>query len=188
MSLSSMIEKLSPLGIYDLREGSIVYAELAAFSVGLDILKESLNELLKEGFINTAQNYGIENTERLVGSVREDLDLAKRREMLIERLSFGSGDFTPDGFKKMLIFMGVEGEVQEYPFTQRISLDLRGEFCTLAQREWIVSQAKALLPAHLEWDVIFAGFCWGDSDKNSSTFAEIDAKGYTWEAIDYLTI
>lgn len=188
MSFQSMIKKLSPLEVYDLSEGGIVYAELAAFSVGLDLLKESLNELLREGFISTAESYGIENTERLVGNVRSDLDLDKRREMLIERLSLGVNDFTPAGFKQMLRLMGVEGEISEYPFTQRISVGLSSGNYTQAQREWIVSQAEALLPAHLEWDVIFTGFSWADSDSAGNTFSEIDAKGYTWEDIDYIVL
>lgn len=186
MSFESMIKKLSPLKVYDLSEGSVIYAELAAFSAGLDILRESLDEMLKEGFIGTAESYGIENTERLVGNVRDDLDLNKRREMLVKRLSLCANDFTPAAFKQMLVLMGVEGEVCEYPFLQRISLDLsEGEY-TQAQREWIVSQAKALLPAHLEWDVVFGGFSWADADSAGNTFHELDAKGYTWETIDYL--
>lgn len=186
MTLDSMIKKLSPLGVYDLSEESIVYAELAAFSAGFDALRESLEELLKESFVATAESFGIENTERLVGNVRSDLSISKRREMLIERLSLSVNDFTLRGFERMLRLMGVEGEIEEYPFAQRIVINLSEGTYSLAQREWIVAQARELLPAHLEWDVVFAGFSWGDSDNAASTFAEIDAKGYSWKEIDYI--
>ncbi len=185
-SLESMINKLSPLGVYNLSDKSINFAELAAFSIGLDILRNTLDEILKESFVATAEDYGLENLERLVGDVRSDLPLSKRRQMLTERLSLDCGDFTTDGFDSMLRLMGVEGDVEEYPFTQRIVLDVSGEIYNSAQREWIVSQTAELFPAHLEWDVVFAGFDWAESDRLNSTFAEIDSKGYVWKQIDYL--
>lgn len=99
-TLDSMIQKLTPLGIYNLKEGSINFAELAAFSQGLDLLRDSLKSLLRENFISTAETYGIENLERMVGSVQDDLPLKKRREMLTQRLSLSTADFTPEGFEK----------------------------------------------------------------------------------------
>ncbi len=184
--LESMIKKLSPLGVYNLSEGSIVYAELAAFSAGLDILRENLDMLLKESFIATAEDLGIEIPERLVGNLRDDLPLSKRREMLSGRLSLNVTDFTPEGFEKMMKLLGISGEIEEYPHTQRIVLNLSEEDYTEAQREWIVSQAKALLPAHLVSDVVFSGFDWRESDSLANTFAQIDGKGYIWNEIDYM--
>lgn len=184
MTLDSMIKKLTPLEVYDLSKSSIVYAELAAFSVGLDVQRNILSELLKEGFIATAESFGIEAEEKLSGVVRDDLSLDKRREMLIERRSLSVNDFTLQGLEKILSFMGVEGEILEYPQMQRICLDLRGKDYEDAQREWIVSQAQELLPAHLEQDVVFSGFSWADSDDNGSTFEYMDGKGYTWLYID----
>ena len=185
-SLESMIKKLSPLGVYNLSENSMVYAELAAFSTGLDMLRESLDTLLKENFVKTAEDFGLENTERLLGNVRDDLTLSERREMLKERLSLNVTDFTMAGFKKMLKILGTPGVIEEYPQSQRIVLNLAEEEYTEAQREWIVSQAKALLPAHLLSDIVFAGFDWKTSDMLANTFAEIDGKGFVWIEIDYL--
>lgn len=184
--LDSMINKLSPLGVYNLSEGSIVYAELAAFSAGLDILRENLDILLRESFIATAEDFGIEIPERLVGNVRDDLLLSKRRKMLSERLSLNVTDFTPVGFEKMMRLLGISGKIEEYPQTQRIVVNLSNEEYTEAQREWIVSQVKALLPAHLVSDVAFSGFNWKESDALANTFAEIDSKAYIWNDIDYL--
>ncbi|MBQ2824707.1 MAG: hypothetical protein IJF19_00405, partial [Clostridia bacterium] len=93
-------------------------------------------------------------------------------------------DFTRQGLEKILGFMGVEGEILEYPQIQRICLDLRGGDYEDAQREWIVSQVQGLLPAHLEQDVVFSGFSWADSDDNGYSFAYMDGKGYTWLYID----
>lgn len=185
-SLNSMIKKLTPLGVYNLSETGMAYAELAAFSAGLDIMRESLDTLLKENFVATAEGFGLENTERLLGNVRDDLTLSERREMLKERLSLNVTDFTLAGFEKMLKILGTPGAVEEYPKSQRIVLDLTEEEYTEAQREWIVSQAKALMPAHLVSDIVFAGLDWKRSDSLANTFAQIDSKGLIWDEIDYL--
>ncbi len=184
-SLESMIKKLLPLSVYNLKEGSINYAELSAFSEGLDLLRDTLDELLRESFINTAETWGIENLERLSGSVRDDLPLIKRREMLTERLSLSTADFTPKGFEKMLRLLGVEGEIEEYPEDMRIVINLSGHELATAQREWVVYQAEALLPAHLNFDVVFSGFNWKISDALNNTFGAMDNKGYCWKEIDY---
>ena len=63
-SLESMINKLKPLGVYNLNSDSLVYAELSAFAVGIDILRDELDELLREAFVKTAESFGIENLER----------------------------------------------------------------------------------------------------------------------------
>lgn len=183
-ALESMINKLSPLGVYNLNSDTVIYAELAAFAVGLDVYRESLETLLRECFVATAESYGIENRELAVGKPREDLLLEKRREMLFNRLSFSAGDFTPEGLKKALSFIGIDGTVSEQPEAQRISIFVADGEYPLAEREWISAQIKGILPAHLEWDVVFSGFSWSVSDSKSNTFSVIDGKGYNWKKID----
>ena len=144
-----------------------------------------MDELLRECFIVTGETFGIETIERIAGSVRDDLPISQRREMLMERLSLSTADFTLEGFKKMLKIMGVKGEILEYPAELRMVLNLSSEDLDEAQKTWIVYQAEVLLPAHLDFDVVFSGFDWGVSDGLRNSFAEIDAKGYTWKEIDY---
>lgn len=154
-TLNSMIKKLSPLGIYNLNKGSIVYAELAAFAEGLDILRETLDSVLRESFVATAEDYGLKNTERLVGNIRDDLSFSKRRDMLKERLSLNLKEFTMSGVEKMLRMLAVTGSVEESPQTQSIVIKVSDEGYSAAQKEWIVSQVVAFLPSHLESSVVF---------------------------------
>ncbi len=185
-SLKSMINKLKPLGIYNLGDESLVYAELSAFSAGLDILRDELEELLREAFVKTAESFGIENLERETEKLCGDLSIEKRRSMLINRLSFGSGDFTLSGFQKMLRFLGVSGEIIESPFTLSIALKLQTGEYSEAFGNWIISQAKALFPAHLECDIVFPGLEWQVIDRMQNTFLYMDTKGYSWDKIDYI--
>ena len=45
---------LSSTGIYDVSQGSELYAEIMAYSEGLDMLFDEVNEMLRECFVNTA--------------------------------------------------------------------------------------------------------------------------------------
>lgn len=185
-ALQSMINKLRPLAVYNLNSDSLVYAELAAFAVGLDVLREELEELLREAFVKTAESYGIDNLEREAEKLCTDLPLEQRREMLIKRLSFGMGDFTMSGFDKMLSFLGISGEIAESPFTLSMALKLNEGEYNETFRNWIVAQAKLLFPAHLECDVVFPGVDWKYLDNLNNTFLYMDTKGYSWNKIDYI--
>lgn len=43
--LQALRDALRPLGIYKLEKGTLVYAELAAYAAGLDLLEDGLDEL-----------------------------------------------------------------------------------------------------------------------------------------------
>ena len=81
-SYTSMVKKLTDTKLYSVRTGGRTYAELKAFSTGLDLLFNELGEMLKEYFIDTAQSYGLTERERFTGAVRDDLSIEKRRELL----------------------------------------------------------------------------------------------------------
>ncbi len=184
--LSDLTERLSAVKLYSISQGSNTYNELSAFSEGLEILREELSQMLSECFLSTAEDYGLLRYERLWGSQRDDLPLAKRREMLIARSSLNLNDFTLSGVRKIFELLGVEGVINEFPLQERISLDLSGESLTLGQRNFIRSQVESLFPAHLDVDVVFAGLNWGYADSVGRTFAQIDSKGLTWQEIDIM--
>lgn len=187
----NMLEKLinahSALKIYNIKEGSNIYAELSAYSVGLELLNNELEEIEKEAFISTAETYGLSLAEKLWGRQRDDLSLEKRREMILKRSSFGYDDFTLEGIEKLLGFLGIDGEIQEYPQLHRITVTITDENLTDGQKNWILSQMLALFPAHLEADAVFAGFCWEDIESNNLTFDSMENCNMTWSQIDIYT-
>ena len=58
-TLDSMKSKLKPLCFYDLSDTSLINAELEAYAAGLDNLYDMLEEIEKECFISTAEDYEI---------------------------------------------------------------------------------------------------------------------------------
>lgn len=182
--LESLISKHSALHIYDITEDSNIHRELQAYAVGLELLTEELDTMLRECFFATAETYGLERAERLWGKVRDDLSLEKRRQMLITRSAFGYRDFTPDGIEKLLKFLGVDGTVYEYPYFNRITVDTNSAQLTQGQRNWIYSQLHSLLPAHLDIDILWGSFCFDDIDAKNLTFDRMDTAQLTWAEID----
>lgn len=76
-SLDSMTKKLENTKIYAVKPGGRNYAEIKAFSVGLDMIFNELDEMLREYYIDTAQSYGLTERERFTGAVRDDLSIEK---------------------------------------------------------------------------------------------------------------
>ncbi len=57
--LTMLREKLDGCGLYDLQQGTVVYAELAAYAAGLQMIYDQLEELERELFITTAEDRGL---------------------------------------------------------------------------------------------------------------------------------
>ena len=139
MVLDSMLEKLLSLGLYDLDEGSNVFAELSAYAEALQRHKDNTNEVLRECFISSSESFGLDDRESLIGFTSgSDFDTADRREMLILRKSINENDFTVSGFTKMLRSFGVAS----------YQLTINGIF-TNDKKAWIESQIMKIIPVNM---------------------------------------
>lgn len=183
-TFESMRCALAPVGVYEITKDSNVYKELLVYSRELDRLYESAEEILREGFFETAESWGLERWERLWGNVRDELSLGLRRRMCTTRASYGFGGFTPEGMAQVLSFLGTEGIIEEYPQVYRIVVDLRQRAYKLPERRWIKAQLNEIFPCHLEVDPVFTGFDWQEADSKALTFKQMDEKNMSWADID----
>ena len=181
--LIKLINYHSPIGLYNITEGSNIYRELSVYAEELERLEEEVYEVQRESFVSSAKTWGLSSLEQLFGSVRDELDTDFRRSMLTSRFSLQNKDFTPEALEKILQIAGISGKAEEYPRLFRLTVEVFGSY-SLAKRKWITSQLRALLPAHLEVDPIFEGFSFSDSDSLGKTFREMEAKAMTWAQID----
>lgn len=181
----SMKESLSTLSLYSFDKTNIVY-ELEAYALMLDKLNSELEKMLKECFIDTADSYGLENRELIIGVKRDDLTISKRREMLKLRESIDQSSFTVDKIKKSLSSFGlVDYTLKEFPYLYTVVIDTLGSY-TEPQKAWIRSQVEKIMPAHLNAYVVFNGPTWQQSDTKNNSFSYIDSLDYKWEEIDNL--
>lgn len=185
-ALERIKKRLSPVKLYDLGKGTLQYAEISAFAAGLEILDEALDELTRECFGETAESFGIEYMERLWGKVRDDLPLTQRREMLRARNSLRSDDFTLLGIGKIFALLGVEGKISEFPSLHRVVIDITDREYAEGEKNFIRAQSEALLPAHLEKDLVFLGITWKSFEEKAYDFLTFENQGYTWQYIDNL--
>ena len=150
-AFESMSEKLSKTGLYSTTEGKTVYAELMAYAEGLDIYYNALDELLRECFVSTAQDYGLTMREKYIRKCPVDDSTDGRRNSIIAALSVCNNYFTYDGFQKCLKIWGIEGTLKENFENKKFTFE-----CTTPipddKLEIIKQQVKEFLPCYLDFE------------------------------------
>lgn len=183
-TLDTMIDALKPTGLYSLKNYTGVYKELQSYAAELDVLYEIYEELIREAFITTAEDYGITLYERLDGPERTSYTLDERREMLIAQYNITCNDNTLAGVLKYFNSIGLECEITEYPLLCDIYIKATGDY-TDAQKAYFLAKAEAFLPCHFTFSIDFrSGATWNDYDARELTFNELDVRGYTWQYIE----
>ena len=183
-ALESMIKKLRPLKIYDTSTTSNVYAELAAYAEALDYYRNLLDEALCECFISTAEGFGLEIRERVIGDVRRDCSTEQRRAMLITRASLGEMDYTLAGLDRFMNSFGVQDyTLTESPSTQSVAVTITGDYSSNTE-SWIINQIELTLPVHLNMYVYSGGRNWSTIDSANYKYETLDGQNYTWQQLN----
>ncbi len=148
-SYDSMKSKLEPIGVYSLAPGDITDCELKAYACGLDPLFDKLEEFEREGFIATAESYGLSEREKFLDREKPGLTTARRRELLIALEQSLGMKATPSEFLEYLQNCGLEQvTISEYPTRQRLSVFIDDDL-NAGQKRLIVKKTAAAAPAHL---------------------------------------
>lgn len=188
-SYESMIQKLSPTGIYSLDEDGYNCCELKALAAGVDGADDVLDLIIREGFVQTAEDQGLIAWEKLYGSPRDELSVEQRRELIKKRLNVNHLSFTPTAVKEIIASLGMgECTITENPTLFLVKLDFSSQSYTAAQRQWIRDQLEQLLPCHLEISVVFGNLNWDEIEKLGLSFNSMDGKNLTWDEIDSLEL
>lgn len=184
-----MIKKLAPTGLYTLDENGGVSNELKTYACGIDGSDDILDVIIREAFVPTAEDYGLSMWEELFGSIKNELSAQQRRKLITGRLTLSYNDFTPSGVKDIIDSLGItDYTLVEKPSLFMVTIDLSSQSYTKAQRKWVKEQLDELLPAHLEFVVIFGNVTWNKIDQMNLTAGQMDAKGYSWDDIDVIVI
>ncbi len=179
--LESMKRVLVQTGVYDVTDCSFISHELKAYDEGFSIFEDEFESLLRDIFIGTASDAGLEYRELLFRPLKAQADTEARRKMLKTRYSTREHDFTRDKLEQALIGAGIEGRLSE-------NGGLRVDICrrhgmNLPQ---IVSELEGLLPAHLPFTLDAALVTWRWIESTAKTFGELETGEYTWNEIETL--
>ena len=184
MVLQSLRRNLAPLGIYHPNAEALGY-ELKAYADELERLYTWLDTLLDEGFIQTAEDIGLTVYEELFGPSRDELTPEVRRERLLQRMTLGEGDFTPSGIEKALDSFGLSYTISEFPNLNRLVIAAQTHYSS-AEKAFIAQETEKIVPAHLEYQLVFNTLTWAQLDARDRTFRRLDSDNLRWEQIDAL--
>lgn len=185
-ALESMIKKLSPLNLYEITQDSNIYAELSAYASALDAHRDNIDVVLRECFISSSESFGIENREKVIGSLKSNYTTEQRRQMLILRKIIDNDDFTLSSFESFLQSIGVyDYIITQMPERYELNIQIGGSYST-EDEVWIINQINLAFPAHLEVSVNFGGLEWSEIDGKDLTFSAMDDYDYSWSTINNL--
>ena len=155
-SLVSMKQKLEPLGLYDLSGSGEVDCELKAYAEGLDTLFDTLDELQREYFIQTAESYGLSRRESFEIRERAELSAQERRDSLMYFERTAMTGLTDSEFAEFLERIGLT----DYTLTvnhSRGSMNLRiADSKTDGEKALIEKQIRAEIPTHMRLDISYS--------------------------------
>ena len=183
-SINLLKSKLEPLGLYNLEQGTLVNAELMAYAVALDILYDKLDEIEKEMFIDTAEDYGLSLREKAYGYKRTSVSAATRREMLNYRSSITSNDFNKESIEDALKASGIDGYIIEVPSEYLMHVNCLQVVDTEVSNNEVESRAQKFMPAHVKTIFDFRPLEWEKIDNMQLSFEEMDSTDLTWDEID----
>lgn len=148
-SFTSMKTKLDNTGLYTIEKGANIYAELKAYAAGLDVLFETLDKMLRELFIDTAEDYGLSCREELLGKVKDSYTLEKRREMLKIYEQMMGGKCTLEAFEMILRGYGLSNfQILEDVLHKRVTIKVTDN--AAPELRALVEERVALdFPTHL---------------------------------------
>ena len=150
-SLTSMKQKLAPLGLYELENNSEVLCELKAYAEGLDVLSETLDELERESRIATAESYGLSRREGLFGREHPEQTAEERRKTLNYFEKSVKTTLNDDDFAEFLENIGVTDYTIEVRLKQAEFNITFAENLTDGQKALVEKRIKAEIPAHMTY-------------------------------------
>lgn len=160
-------------------------AELNAYGDELDRMTEELDALLPERFLLTAGDRGLTAYEEMFGPARWELSVLERRRLIHLRTTLGGRDFTPAGIRQALDSFGLSYVIAEFPAHNRLNIIAQTDY-SKAQQQLIRQETEKIIPAHIEYQLVFNTMTWNQLDARSMTFAGLDNDNLTWAQIDAL--
>ena len=106
--LASMEARLKATGVYRLAATDLVYLELCAYQSALSVLFEGVLELEREGFLSTAQDWGLAEAEWRYGLAADGLTAAERRRR-VQAYAYSRTAGGLEAFTALLAAMGCTG-------------------------------------------------------------------------------
>ena len=172
---------LAPLGVYDLGEGTLNRAELAALGQGLDFVSQQLDVVEREALTATAEGEGLQRRETLFARRPAAVTAEERRAAIAALLQIDGDSLTPDAINRTLQGCGIRALALEMGEGKlRIVFpEVVGVPAEFLQIEKIVLD---ILPCHLEVEFYFRYLTWAECERVGYTWEMVEAAEHTWDS------
>lgn len=171
---------LRPLGVYDLRTGTVNRGELAAYGARLDNAGVELDDTAREMNLTTAEGFGLERIEALLPYRPVCVTAQQRRQALAALLRIGGDSFTPEAINDTLAGCGLNAKAVETDTPNYVEVyfpDVAGIPEGFEQMKAIIEE---ILPSHLGIEYKFWFNSWAMVGARHHTFGKAADTGLTW--------
>ena len=175
-----LVSVLRPLGVYDLREGTVNRGELAAYGLRLDDREMELNDTAREMNLTTAKDFGLERIEALLPYRPVCVTAAQRRAALAALLRIGGDSFTPEAINDTLRGCGLNARAEEGEKPGYVKVyfpDVAGIPEGFDRLRTIIEE---ILPSHVDVTYVFWYNTWNMVANRHPTFGDAAATGLSW--------
>ena len=175
-----LVNLLRPLGVYDLRSGTINRGELAAYGARLDHGEGELDHTYREMSLTTAEDFGLERIEALLPYRPVCVTARQRRGALAALLRISGDSFTPEAINDTLRGCGLNARAEEGDQPGYVKVyfpDVAGIPEGFDQLRVIIEE---ILPSHVDITYVFWYNTWGMVARRHPAFGEAAATGLSW--------
>lgn len=175
-----LVSLLRPLGVYDLRSGTINRGELAAYGASLDQTGVELDDTAREMNLTTARGFGLERVEALLPYRPVCTTVEQRRAALAALLRISGDSFTPEAINDTLKGCGLNARAEETDRPNYVKVyfpDVAGIPEGFDQLRVVIEE---ILPSHLDITYVFWYNTWGMVAKRHLTFGHAADTGLSW--------
>ncbi len=177
-------ELLRPLGVYDLRVGSLSASELEAMGAGLDGAEAAADLAQRECITATAEEEGLSRRESLFVHRPVQVSIPLRREAIHALLQISGDSFTLEAVNRAIQGCGVKAEAQETDQWGHIRVIFPNVAGIPQDFDQIRQVILDIIPCHLETEFYFRYLTWAELEARGWTWADIHQAGYTWYTLE----
>lgn len=171
---------LRPLGVYDLREGTVNRGELEAYGVRLDHMAGELEDTAREMNLTTAEGFGLERVEELLPYRPVCATPDQRRAALAALLRIGGDSFTPEGINDTLRGCGVNARAEESGKPGYVKIYFPQVAGIPEGFDRLRAIIEEILPSHVDVTYVFWYNTWGEVAGRRPTWGDCAGAGLSW--------
>ena len=171
---------LRPLGVYDLREGTVNRGELEAYGVRLDHMAGELEDTAREMNLTTAEGFGLERVEELLPYRPVCATPGQRRAALASLLRIGGDSFTPAAINDTLRGCGLNARAEEGGQPGYVKVYFPEVAGIPEGFDGLRAIIEEILPSHVDVTYVFWYNTWAMAAERHPTWGHAQDAGLSW--------